>query len=90
MVAYNDEPPGLTSAEDNIYSGHTKGVLVADDKSGFWMVHSVPLYPEITSITLYYIFNGPILTSLKFQATLATTPIHRRLTSMARASYASR
>ncbi|CRK97795.1 CLUMA_CG011174, isoform A [Clunio marinus] len=35
VMIYNDEPS----------NGHTKGVVVANDISGFWMVHSVPKYP---------------------------------------------
>lgn len=46
LIAYNDEPPIGTT---NNNKGHTKGVLVADAKSGFWLVHSVPLYPNISS-----------------------------------------
>lgn len=48
LIAYNDEPP---IGHSNDRKGHTKGVLVADAKSGFWLVHSVPLYPNITSKT---------------------------------------
>lgn len=46
LIAYNDEPPIGPSSSNK---GHTKGVLVADAKSGFWLVHSVPLYPNISS-----------------------------------------
>lgn len=45
VAAYNDEPPG---AQMDATNGHTKGVLVADDKTGVWLIHSVPLYPTIT------------------------------------------
>lgn len=45
LIAYNDEPP---IGPPNGNKGHTKGVLVADAKSGFWLVHSVPLYPNIS------------------------------------------
>lgn len=46
VIAYNDEPPNKKS---NSRKGHLKGVVVADERSGFWMVHSVPLYPNISS-----------------------------------------
>lgn len=45
LVAYNDEPP---NASGNSKKGHLKGVVVADQRSGFWLVHSVPLYPNIS------------------------------------------
>lgn len=46
LIAYNDEPP---NQKGNSKYGHLKGVVVADKRSGFWLVHSVPLYPNITS-----------------------------------------
>lgn len=46
LLAYNDEPPNRKS---NPSKGHLKGVVVADEHSGFWLVHSVPLYPNISS-----------------------------------------
>lgn len=46
LIAYNDEPP---NQKPNERRGHTKGVVVADAKSGFWLIHSVPLYPNISS-----------------------------------------
>lgn len=39
---YNDQPPiGQTSFS----SGHTKGVVIAREDGGFWLIHSVPHYP---------------------------------------------
>lgn len=46
LIAYNDEPPNRKS---NSNKGHLKGVIVADERSGFWLIHSVPLYPNISS-----------------------------------------
>ena len=41
-MLYNDEhPDGNTS----FTLGHTKGVLVLNEKYGFWLIHSVPKYP---------------------------------------------
>lgn len=49
-VAYNDEPP----TEKPIGSdGHTKGLVVADEHSGFWLIHSVPKYPDYSSTYSY-------------------------------------
>lgn len=44
-VAYNDDPP---NEQGKSKYGHLKGVVAADKRSGFWMIHSVPSYPDIT------------------------------------------
>lgn len=45
MVAYNDDPPNQQAKSKY---GHLKGVVVADKHSGFWLIHSVPSYPDIS------------------------------------------
>lgn len=49
-LLYNDEPP-----HDNttMTLGHTKGVVVGDSVSGFWLVHSVPHYPPESGNNAY-------------------------------------
>lgn len=60
-VLYNDEHPDSAVAEaaagaaanatglrgmDWVKYGHTKGVIAFDGTTGFWLVHSVPRFPE--------------------------------------------
>lgn len=43
-IIYNDEPPG--SSYYNFSYGHTKGYFaIADDLTGFYITHSIPIYP---------------------------------------------
>ena len=41
-MLYNDEHPNGTTS---FTLGHTKGVIVLNEKYGFWLIHSVPKYP---------------------------------------------
>lgn len=59
LIAYNDEPP---NAKGNSKKGHLKGVVVADKRSGFWQIHSVPLYPNITC---EYYFHNDLFIAVK-------------------------
>lgn len=43
LVMYSDQPPGDQKVSSS--RGHTKGVVMADESSGFWLIHSVPNYP---------------------------------------------
>lgn len=45
-VLWNDSPPGQGS-NYNYTVGHTKGLFAVDDEgNGFWLTHSIPLYPQ--------------------------------------------
>lgn len=56
-VLYNDEsPPHTALAASNVSedeTAHAKGVLAFDGTSGFWLIHSVPKFPDL---------NGPDFT----------------------------
>lgn len=43
-AVYNDEP---TNGKTTFTLGHSKGMVVADNSSGFWLVHSVPKFPKL-------------------------------------------
>lgn len=44
-IFYNDQPP---NRDTDSSKGHTKGVILADFESGFWLIHSVPHFPPLT------------------------------------------
>ncbi|EZA50029.1 hypothetical protein DMN91_006039 [Ooceraea biroi] len=43
-LLYNDDPPNRPSSGKY---GHAKGVLMANQRQGFWLIHSVPNYPPV-------------------------------------------
>nr|CAH7753566.1 unnamed protein product [Callosobruchus chinensis] len=42
-VIYNDQPPQRRPSEAK---GHNKGVILAENQGGFWLIHSVPHFPD--------------------------------------------
>jgi len=43
-AAWNDEPPKGATNDD----AHAKGVLASNGKTGFWLLHSVPAFPDLS------------------------------------------
>jgi deoxyribonuclease-2 len=53
-VVYNDAPPTHSQSSTK---GHTKGVVVADTTGGFWLIHSLPKFPDVEN-SYFYPDNG--------------------------------
>lgn len=47
---YNDEPPPVGAAEASSSYAHAKGVLQANATSGYWIVNSMPHFPNQRSV----------------------------------------
>jgi len=43
VAIYNDEPPGVNAVSSSY--AHAKGILMTTATQGFWLVHSMPLWP---------------------------------------------
>lgn len=41
---YNDEPTNYNTVS---LMGHAKGIVMGDNKTGFWLVHSTPKFPQL-------------------------------------------
>ena len=51
-MLYNDEYPDSYPTPSNgtlMKGGHSKGVLASNDQTGFWLIHSVPKFPDLTA-----------------------------------------
>ncbi|XP_067829082.1 deoxyribonuclease-2-alpha-like [Heptranchias perlo] len=53
-VLYNDQ----FSVDSITYGGHTKGVVLLDQKQGFWLIHSTPHFPPRTDESYSWPHNG--------------------------------
>lgn len=53
FFAYSDQPP---EGRGSSSKGHSKGVVHFDNNSGFWLMHSVPRYPNNPADTNKYDF----------------------------------
>jgi len=62
-VIYNDEPvpdSADTVTVDATGGAHAKGVLAFDGDSGFWLVHSVPKFPDLNAPSFEFPDSGTI------------------------------
>lgn len=63
-IVYNDQPPpGMSNSTSN---GHTKGVVIFGARTGLWIVHSVPRFPDkLFTGKFVYICHIKLLHTLK-------------------------
>ena len=65
-IFYNDQPPNIPIS---MLYGHSKGVLAFEDvtQTGFWLVHSVPRFPQIVEQGYGYPDSGRFPSILSYQ-----------------------
>ncbi|XP_072176526.1 plancitoxin-1-like [Diadema setosum] len=56
-LLYNDASPNGT---ESLHKGHTKGDVAFDQKSGFWLIHSVPKFPNSSDQSYMWPSNAEI------------------------------
>ncbi|CAF0802700.1 unnamed protein product [Didymodactylos carnosus] len=69
-IYYNDQPPNRPFT---VSYGHSKGVLAFDDQTGFWLIHTVPHFPQIYNDGYIYPDTGRMYGQTMFCITLNTT-----------------
>ncbi|KAK8773592.1 hypothetical protein V5799_011876 [Amblyomma americanum] len=58
-VVFNDQPPENSEGSTVDSYGHTKGLILFDEASGAWLVHSVPEFPgSLHSGSYAYPYTG--------------------------------
>lgn len=65
-IVYNDQPPpGMSNSTSN---GHTKGVVIFGARTGLWIVHSVPRFPDklFTGKFVYICLYTYIISNITF------------------------
>lgn len=51
-AVYNDQPP-YHPEDKKTSNGHTKGLIMFDEETGVWLIHSVPKFPEMLHKGVY-------------------------------------
>jgi len=78
FMFYNDQPPNIPIS---MLYGHSKGVLAFEEKTqtGFWLIHSVPRFPQIVEQGYGYPDSGRIYGQTMLCVTLnlsTSTPVN--------------
>jgi len=83
-VLYNDEPAGSLqgSSGSGVSGGHTKGLFVADSHGGFWLIHSVPVFPDATASSYTWKSASTIYGQTFLCVTLTTSGIEAAAAQM--------
>lgn len=79
-VFYNDEPPVGSTPSSN--SAHAKGVMASDGTSGFWLIHSVPKFPDLTAVDFTFPSGGEIYGQTFLCLTLPNSEINSLTTQL--------
>ena len=53
-IMYNDEPFEGSNGANLAQFAHAKGVLGGDEHGGFWLIHSIPFWPQPGPVSIVY------------------------------------
>ena len=72
-AVYNDDDPGTNRTDS--YRAHMKGAMAFDDFTGFWVIHSVPRFIDLSKRLYSYPDSGLKYGQIFFCATYSVTAL---------------